>query len=78
MPIDYFRRVHRGDVSAARKSDSENQLLLSGDDDSRALHCHCYCLIPPLPLRRHYAAVPHAHIDTDFPFHDQNQSSEAP
>lgn len=37
--------------------------------------CIC-CLIPPLP-QQHYAAVPHAHTDTGFLFHYQNQSSEA-
>src|SRR6266576_5085762 len=47
------------------------------DDDLRVLHCHCHCLSPPLPPRRHYAAVPHAHIDTGYPFHYQNQSSGA-
>jgi hypothetical protein len=33
--------------------------------------------IPPLPPQRRYAAVPHAHIDTGYPFHYRIQGSAA-
>lgn len=75
MPIDYIRRVHRKRDTEERLESSEKR---EGDDDLRVLHCYCHSLIPPLPPRRHYAAVPHAHTDTGSPFHDQDQSSEAP
>lgn len=69
-------------VEFNRKRDMEERLESSEEGKETMAcgfwHCRFHCLIPPLPPRRHYAAVPHAHTDTGSPFHDQGQSSEAP